>query len=638
MSWFCRAPATAKATVNNPSNYLRILQQRWRVVAVCLFVGIIAGLISTSGGGGSAGTGGRQYSSTATLTSSNLDSGGTARDLARAAKLITTQTVATQAVKAAKISGDPMTVANSIAVEPDVEGGVLTITAENSSPTAAKTLAAAFGEAVIQGLQRANDLAVQKLNAQIASVEDQLNPAEGSPVPNRAELQASEKAMKAKVAALQSANAGPPLVVLDTSSAELTSSPPGRFTAPSGLGPRLLVGLFLGLVLGVALALLLDRVDTRLRTRSAVQDAFRLPVIGEIPQLSKRDRRGDHVVAAEHPDSAAAESYRSLRSAVLNLPSTRLVGRRGAINPADEQHSDPPAVVLVTSPRRGDGKTTTVVNLAACMAETGRTVLVLDCDLRNPAVHRYLKASRPEGLSNLLVVGVDRDTELVLQDSWIVDRDLERAVQDTPIPGVSVATAGTAVHHPAALLSKMASIIGAARRYADVVIIDAPPLLTANDAIEIVPYVDTVLVVSRAGATTAEHAERASDALGRIQAPVTGVALTAAGRQFAGADRDGDVGTNWKRFTDWLTTGGEQSRGRDWPADMDEATHARLERDLVPGMHRAERSAAPDRLPRAVPPDPEQTQEIRRPGDAHLPNGDRRGSLGQQPDDGLDRR
>jgi capsular exopolysaccharide synthesis family protein len=605
-----------------------------------MFVGILAGLISTSGGG-SADTGGRQYSATATLRSINDDPDGTTHDLALATRLLTTPTVATEAVKIAKVGGDPLTVANSVAVETDTDAGILEITAQNSSATTAKALAAGFGTAVIHGLERANELAVDRLTDRIKSVEEQLNPTDGAPAltdQERAQLTATLKALKAQVATHQTADAGSGLTILDTTAAVPTSSP-GRFTAPSGLGPRLLVGLGLGLLLGVALALLLDRVDTRLRTRSAVQDAFRLPVVGEIPQLSKRDRRGDHIIAAEHPDSAAAESYRSLRSAVLNLPSIRLVGRRSAISPADEHHSDPPAVVLVTSPRRGDGKTTTVVNLAACMAETGRSVLVLDCDLRNPAVHRYLKASRPEGLSNLLVVGVDRGTELVLQDSWIVDRDLERCIQDTPIPGVSVATAGTAVHHPAALLSKLASIIGAARRHADVVIIDAPPLLTANDAIEIVPYVDTVLVVSRAGATTAEHAERASDALARIQAPVTGVALTAAGRQFAGADGDGDGGASWKRFTDWLTTGGEQSRGRDWPADVDEATHARLERDLVPGLHRADASGVPhDRAHRAEPPDPEQTQEIRRPGDPHLPNGDHRGSPVQRPDDGLDRR
>jgi capsular exopolysaccharide synthesis family protein len=622
--------------VNNPSNYLRILQQRWRVVAVCMFVGVLAGLISTSGGG-SADTGGRQFSSTATLMSSNPDPTSAARDLARAATLVTTERVATQAVKDAKVSGDPAAIANSITVDADEQAGALTLTAQNPSAAAAERLATAFGDTVIEELDRANGLPIRTLESTIKNSQAQLDTSPAPTGEEQTDLANRIKAAKAKLALLQGAGAGSALSLYDTSSAVPTSSP-GRFTAPSGLGPRLLVGLGLGLLLGVALALLLDRVDTRLRTRSAVQDAFRLPVVGEIPELSKRDRRGDHVIAAEHPDTAAAESYRSLRSAVLNLPSIRLVGRRSAISSADEQHSDPPAVVLVTSPRRGDGKTTTVVNLAACMAETGRSVLVLDCDLRNPAVHRYLKASRPEGLSNLLVVGVDRGTELVLQDSWIVDRDLERAVQDTPIPGVSVATAGTAVHHPSALLSKLASIIGAARRYADVVIIDAPPLLTANDAIEIVPYVDTVLVVSRAGATTAEHAERASDSLARIQAPVTGVALTAAGRQFAGADRDGDAGASWKRFTDWLTANGEQPRGRDWPADADEPTRARLERDLMPGLRRDAPSGPHDRAPRTEPPDPEQTQEIRRPGDAHLPNGDRRGTPGRRPDDGLDRR
>jgi Mrp family chromosome partitioning ATPase len=548
------------------SNYVRILRLRWRVVATCVVLGLFAGWISSPGSQPGE-TSGQRYQATAILFSDTADPDQRAQELARAKLLLSdSPELARTVAQNVPAAAGAVTNADDLAIEVDSPAAALTISATNRSADTAKAVAQGYADALVAKMKadsdNLSDLERARLQGQLKDQGTKLNqisaqlaanPGNPDLVEQQTSLRGTSASLQEQLSALDRRAA--PLRVQEKPVPVALPAPPGRFSAPSSLGQRLLIGLFLGFLLGAGLALLLDRVDTRLRTRSAIQDAFRLPVVGELPQLPKRERRGEHVIAAEHPDSAAAESYRSLRSAVLNLPITRVGTRFGGAEPADDGRADPPTVVLVTSPRRGEGKTTTVVNLAACLAETGRSVLVLDCDLRNPAVHRYLRTGRDEGLSDLLVVGVDRGTELVLQDSWIVDRDLERVIQPSPIPGISVATAGTKVYHPAALLSKLGSIIGAARRHADVVLIDAPPLLTANDAIEIVPYVDTVLMVSRAGATTAEHAERASDALARIQAPVTGVALITSGRQFAGADTDADGSGSWRRLASWLVSG-----------------------------------------------------------------------------------
>ena len=168
-------------------------------------------------------------------------------------------------------------------------------------------------------------------------------------------------------------------------------------------------------------------------------------------------------------------------------------------------------VVLVTSAIRGEGRTSIVVNLAACLAETGRRVLVLDSDFRSPSTHIYFNLSDGRGLSDLLA------TQLAT--------DLDHLATPTQIAGVRLVTSGTSVDQPAALLSRMAALLSEARRLADVVLLDSPPVLESNDAIDLLPHVDAILLVARTGVTTVTQAERTADVLSRVDATPIGIAL-----------------------------------------------------------------------------------------------------------------
>jgi Mrp family chromosome partitioning ATPase len=608
------------------SDYIGILRLRWRVISACVLLGLVAALISAPNTNADTRSAG-QYSATATLVSTTSDPVTRTQELALAKALAETPAVAAQVAKKVPGGGDPQSVASAVEVSPNSDAGLLSVTAMDPSPERAVAIASQFAAQATSALARTKSLTTDAqrsaFESEIAKIQGQLNPPEGSS-PSAAEKAALESRLKQLQQSLNSLEGtiATPFTAYGSVVAVPIASP-GRFVGPSGLGPRLLIGVLLGAILGMGLALLLERVDTRLRTRSAVQIAFRLPVVGEIPRLRKRDRRGDVVLAVERPESAAAEAYRSLRSAVLHLPSGKVPSRPGELHEpasADGGKQRAPTVVLVTSPRPGDGKTTTVVNLAACMAETGRTVIVLDCDLRNPAAQRYLRPATPQGLSDLLVVDVDHELERALQGSRIVDMDLERILQETRIPGVQIATAGTAVHHPAALLSRLGSIVRSARDHADIVIVDAPPLLGASDAIDLIPDVDTVLVVCQAGTTTAEYAERASDALARIQARVTGVALIATGGTFGGGDRTSGTVSGWRRAATWLLTG--SGRSRDWRQPGGEGA-VDPSHDIIPGMQHAE--TIPPRDEREQPADPDEPTRYIRPEerpDIHLPSGD----------------
>lgn len=273
---------------------------------------------------------------------------------------------------------------------------------------------------------------------------------------------------------------------------------------------RVGIAALLGLLLGIALALVIERLDSRMRTREQVEDAIGLPVLAEIPLMPKRQRGG--IVSADRPASTVAEAFRALRSSVLLTSPTlgrnqQAKGRRGSI------------VVLVTSALPGAGKTTTVANLAAVMAEAGRHVLVLSLDLRNPSIHRHFGVTDGTGVSELL--SADRG------------RHLEQVVHETDIAGVSIATSGHDTDHPGALLASVGPLIETARSLADVVIVDAPPMLTVSDALDVARHTDVTLLVSRLNKTTQSQAEECQRLFKRLGISALGTVLV--GSRPAGA-------------------------------------------------------------------------------------------------------
>ena len=280
----------------------------------------------------------------------------------------------------------------------------------------------------------------------------------------------------------------------------------GGFSPPSGPRSRLLIGAGLGFGLGFVLALLMERVDSRLRTREQVEGAFRLPVLAEIPGRPWLDRDDLAVASASEPGGATAEAYRALRSAVLLMTPDKPTPTNGL--PSGRRH---PEVILVTSASAGEGKTSTVVNLAVVMAETGRRVLILSLDLRNPSVDGYFDVGSAAGISDLL--------------SANHPRALETVVRDTDYPDVQIAAAGTETGHPGALLAGVGPLIQRARKLADVVIIDSAPLLAVSDAVDISPHVDAALIVVRTNRATTENGRAAHRLLSRMGVPALGAVL-----------------------------------------------------------------------------------------------------------------
>jgi non-specific protein-tyrosine kinase len=208
------------------------------------------------------------------------------------------------------------------------------------------------------------------------------------------------------------------------------------------------------------------------------------------------------LITLTDPRSPASEAFRTLRT---NLEFTSL------------EH--PLRSLLVTSPASETNKSETVANLAVIMAEGGRKVILVDGDLRKPAQHKILHLDNERGLADLLRASKSGEGEGV---------DLETLLQESGVEGLRVLTSGALPQNPSVLLGgpEMAEAIAALTQEADMVILDAPPVLAVTDASLLAAQVDGTLLVVRAGATRREHVQRAQALLSKVNARLVGAALT----------------------------------------------------------------------------------------------------------------
>ncbi|MFN2538026.1 MAG: P-loop NTPase [Mycobacteriales bacterium] len=517
-----------------PIDYLRIFRRRWGIILLCLTIGLGAAWSTTPA---RPKVGPVIHSYRAAITLIQDPSSTTELNLASTRFLVTVGSIPRIAAGILRYKGDPALLATSVSASIDDHVGALTISTSGPDGVRDAAVANAFGQATItylqQAAQRQAHAAVLRLQPQLDQLATQISQLSKrigtSSLPSiyTAQRDALVSRYSSLYQSFQTAVgqqiAGPPLTVLQRATPIPVISGGGTFSPPKSRSGRLLVAAVLALLLGCGLVLALERIDTRLRLRSSFESAFRLPVVAEVPRLTRSQRRSPLVVTTM-PGSGAAEAFRALRSALLLMPgkllsadpmsaSERVRRRRRWRATTSSEVGQAPQVVLVTSARPGAGKTTAIANLAAALAETGKSVVLLDFDLRRPGIAALLDVPTGRGLAELL--------------AGPTDIPLTSVVRPSKLPQVRVATGGAAVAYPAALLASAGSRIDEACELADFVLIDAPPLLSANDALDLIPHVDSVIVVARSGRTTQDQARRATELLARMHVPIIGLTLVA---------------------------------------------------------------------------------------------------------------
>jgi len=288
-----------------------------------------------------------------------------------------------------------------------------------------------------------------------------------------------------------------------------SSTPTADLVTPASLpaspsSPDLLidigVALIVGLALGIGTAMLRDRLDDRPRGPLDLEAQAHAPVLALIPAF--RPRAGDaggRLVMAAYPDSVVAEAYRGLR--------TRLVQ---AAAPGDAMS------LLVTSPGWED-KGTVAANLAAALAQSGRSVILVSADLRWGRAHRPFGLDNAPGLTELLEGRAD----------------LDGVLRATEVPGLRVVAPGGMPADPAALLQLPAwpAALEDIQKRADAVVIEAPPILASPDTRTLADRAALILIVTDAHRTTRARVRLALREVEPVRGKLAGCVLGNVGRR-----------------------------------------------------------------------------------------------------------
>jgi len=265
------------------------------------------------------------------------------------------------------------------------------------------------------------------------------------------------------------------------------------------IGPKTMQNTMLAAVVGLmvagGVAFLIEYLDDSIKGQVDVEQALGLPTLGVVAQISENGAQPERIAIA-HPLSSYVEGFRMLRTNLrYSLPS-----------------SSERRIFLVTSVGPAEGKSTTVANLGVVMAQAGHKTIVVDGDLRRPALHKIMRCSNEVGLSSLIV------GEAVT---------LEQALQPTEVEGLQVLTSGIIPPNPAELLGspRMAQLLERLSQEAEVILIDSPPLLAVTDASILASMASGTILVAEVGRTRLDACAQAMEALERVGGKLLGVVL-----------------------------------------------------------------------------------------------------------------
>jgi len=260
---------------------------------------------------------------------------------------------------------------------------------------------------------------------------------------------------------------------------------------------NILLAIVVGLTLGIGLAFFLEYLDNTIKFPEEIKAHLDIPYLGPVPafaSLESQDGLYPDLVTAHSPKSTASESFRGIRSGIL-------------FSSADTA----PQVILVTSAGPSEGKTVCATNLSVTMAQSGSRVLLLDCDMRRPRVHKFFEIGRDTGVSSILVGSAE----------------LNDAVIHTDIENLDILPSGPIPPNPSEILGskKMKSFVEGLRNDYTRIVIDSPPVTAVTDSVVLAQRSDGVVLVISAGQTPRQVVQNGLAQLTAVNAPILGAVL-----------------------------------------------------------------------------------------------------------------
>ena len=272
-----------------------------------------------------------------------------------------------------------------------------------------------------------------------------------------------------------------------------------------------ILGVLLGLMLGLGGAFGLNAVDRRIREAAEVERELEIPLLAKLPTPP---RRSGAQTILDRPSDEISEAIGQLRTSF------------------DFANTDSRAkVIMVTSAGPREGKSTTITNLAISLARTGRHVVLVDLDLRRPSLARMLHLPDGTGITDIATRNVDLLD--ALQPVGVTPLRARLAFVpsgETTKGKLEVVTSGRTRVEPAEFVETagLTEALQKLRAYAEIVLVDTPPLLATSDAMALTGKVDAILLISRLGALTRPTVRELARVLGRSPAPVLGFVATGA--------------------------------------------------------------------------------------------------------------
>lgn len=313
--------------------------------------------------------------------------------------------------------------------------------------------------------------------------------------------------------------------------------PPGApMNAPKG-SINLVLGGIIGLLLGLVLAFVRESFDTSIGTIEDVEEYLKVPVLGVIPAIDMREV--EQSIKKILPEKIDPEAFKLLSkiSPLFDLKGAVAEGYRSLkVNIQFATLDRAVKTLAFASAGLGEGKTTTVINLAITIAQDGRRVLVVDADLRKPAVHAKLGIKREPGLSEVLIGTAPwPDVVQSAADLMLGKLGFDQVLSAPGIDNLNIMSSGLLPPNPSEFFNsqRFIDLVAALKESYDLVIFDCPPILPVADAVMIGPKVDGVILVYQVGKIGRAALQRAKSLLDNAQARVVGVVLSNVGAEFS---------------------------------------------------------------------------------------------------------
>jgi polysaccharide biosynthesis transport protein len=393
------------------------------------------------------------------------------------AELARLPAVATRALDAAGVAGaTPQQLLGSSSVEALGETDILAFAVRDGNPVLATRLATAYATEFTAYMRELDQAALNDARAQVQRrlrAVDALRPFRTSQLRQRFVALTRRARELETLQAIQTPSA---VVVRPAEAAEQVQPRPVR----SGV-----LGLGFGLLLGIGIALLWEALDSRVRSSDQIEAGLDMPLLARLGAPPRR-RSGDGVapVTLTQPGSVEAEAFRLLRA---NL--TLAIASSGARS------------IMVTSAVEGEGKSTTAANLAVALARTGKRVILADLDLRRPAIHRFFGLEDGPGLMDVVHGTIHLDEAVArIPVTAAAAPGADANGSSGPAATLEVLPLGEPPSNPGELIDgdALGEILGQLNEWAEIVLIDSPPLLGTGDTVALSTKVDALLVVTRA--------------------------------------------------------------------------------------------------------------------------------------------